>query len=60
MIKGKGDELYVKCSLVKKTDYNTKIAEREGKTPDVNKLGTKTPLTAAENKIPDVLLKNRL
>ena len=47
-------------SLVKKTDYNTKIAEIEGKTPDFNKLGTKTPLTAAENKIPDVLLKNRL
>ena len=40
--------------LVKKTDYNTKIAGIEGKIPDVSNLATKTALTIVENKIPDV------
>ena len=40
--------------LVKKTDYNTKITEIEGKIPDVCNLVTKTALTAIENKKPDV------
>ena len=31
--------------LVKNTDYNTKVAEIEGKTPDVTNLATKTALT---------------
>ena len=38
-------------SLVKKTDYNTKITEIEGKIPDISGLVTKTALTAVENKI---------
>ena len=40
--------------LVKKTDYNTKITEIEGKISDVSSLVTKTALTNVENKIPDV------
>ena len=40
--------------LVKRTDYNTKIAQIEGKIPDVNNLATKTVLTTIENKIPSV------
>ena len=41
-------------SLVKRTDYNTKIAQIESKTPDVTNLTTKTVLTTVENKIPSV------
>ena len=40
--------------LLKKTDYNTKITEIEGKIPDVSHLATKTALTTVENKIPNV------
>ena len=40
--------------LVKRTDYNTKIAQIQGKTPDVTNLTTKTVLTTVENKIPSV------
>ena len=40
--------------LLKKTDYNTKITEIEGKIPDINNLATKTALTTVENKIPNV------
>ena len=40
--------------LVKKTDYNTKITEIDGKIPDINNLATETALTTVENKIPDV------
>ena len=40
--------------LVKKTDFNTKITEREGKIPSINGLATNSKLTAVENKIPDV------
>ena len=40
--------------LVKKTDYNAKIAEIESKIPDVSSLATKTALTTVENKIPSV------
>ena len=40
--------------LVKKTDYNTKITEIEGKISDISNLATKTALTTVENKIPDV------
>ena len=40
--------------LVKKTDYDTKIAGIEGKIPDVGNLATKTALTTVENKIPSV------
>ena len=37
--------------LLKKTDYDAKIIEIEGKTPYVSNLVTKTALTTAENKI---------
>ena len=40
--------------LLKRTDYNTKITEIEGKIPDISNLTTKTALTAVENKIPRV------
>ena len=49
--------------LLRKTDYNTKITEIEGKIPDISNLATKTALTAVENKIPSVsnlVKKNRL
>ena len=39
---------------VKKTDYNTRITEIEGKIPDVTNLVTKTALTTVENKVPSV------
>ena len=38
--------------LLKKTGYNAKITEIEGKIPDISNLATKTALTAVENKIP--------
>ena len=40
--------------LLKKTNYNTKITEIEGKIPDINNLATKTELITVENKIPNV------
>ena len=40
--------------LVKKTGFNTKITEIEGKIPDISNLATKTALTTVENKIPNV------
>ena len=43
----------VKNDVVKKTDYNAKIAEIENKIPDITKLATKTALNTVENKIPD-------
>ena len=44
-------------SLVKRTDYNSKITEIEGKIPGITGLATNSALTAVENKIPNV---NRL
>ena len=41
-------------SLVKKTDYNTKITEIEGKIPDISGLATKPALTTVENKISSI------
>ena len=40
--------------LVKKTDYDAKIADIEGKIPNVTNLETKIALTTVENKIPSV------
>ena len=40
--------------LLKKTDYNTKIAEIQGKIPDISNLATKTASTSVENEIPIV------
>ena len=49
----------VKNDVVKKTDYNAKIAEIENKVPDISNLATKTALNTVENKylILVVLLK---
>ena len=43
----------VKNDVIKKTNYNAKIADIEGKIPDIGYLRTKTPLNTVENKIPD-------
>ena len=47
--------------LVKKSDYNAKITEIEGKIPSISGLVTNSALTAVENKIPSVsnLLKKK-
>ena len=45
---------FVLKSMIKKTDYNTKITEIEGKIPDISNLATKAALTSVENKIPSV------
>ena len=39
--------------LLKKTDYNAKIIEIEGKIPSIFGLATTAALTAVENKIPN-------
>ena len=48
--------------LVKMTDYNAKITEMEGKTPNISDLATNAALTTIENKIPNIrnLVKNKL
>ena len=43
-----------KIKFLKKTDYNTKITETEGKIPDISNLATKTALSTVKNKIPNV------
>ena len=40
--------------MVKKTDFNAKVTEIEGKIPSISGLATYSALTAVENKIPDV------
>ena len=40
--------------LLKKIDFNSKIAKIEGKIPSISGLATTSVLTAVENKIPDV------
>ena len=49
-------------SLVKKTDYDSKVTGIEGKIPDVTNLATKTTLITVENKIPKVssLVKKKI
>ena len=39
---------------LKKTDFNTKVTEIEGKKPRITGLATNSELTAVENKIPNV------
>ena len=39
--------------MVKKTDFNSKITEVEGKIPSISGLATSSALTAVEDKIPD-------
>ena len=41
-------------NLVKKSDYNAKFSELEGKIPSISGLATTSALTAVENKIPSV------
>ena len=43
----------------KKTHYDTKITEMEGKIPDVSSLAIKTTLTTVENKIPVLVVLSR-
>ena len=40
--------------LKKKTDFNSKIFEVEGKIPRISGLATSSELTTVENKLPDV------
>ena len=40
-------------SFVKKTDFDSKITEVEGKIPNISGLATASALAAVENKIPD-------
>ena len=42
--------------FLRKTEYNAKITEIEGKIPDVSSLATKTALTSVENKTPNLNL----
>ena len=47
---------------LKKTDFNAKVTEIEGKIPSITGLAANSGLTAAENKIPNVsslVKKNR-
>ena len=39
---------------LKKSDFNTKVTEIEGKIPSISSLATNSALTAVENKIPHV------
>ena len=39
---------------MKKTDYNSKMTEIEGKIPSISGLATNTWLTVVENKIPNI------
>ena len=41
--------------VVKKTDYDAKITEKENKIPDTSNLATKTLLTTVENKFPNTV-----
>ena len=40
--------------MVRKTDFNTKVTEIEGKIPSITGLATNSELTTVKNKIPDV------
>ena len=40
--------------LIKKTEYNVKITEIEGKVPSISGLATNAALSAVEEKIPNV------
>ena len=40
--------------MVKKTDFNAKVTEIEGKIPSISGLATNSALTAVENEISDV------
>ena len=40
--------------MVRKTDFDTKVTEIEGKIPSFSGLATNSALTAVKNKIPDV------
>ena len=41
--------------VLKKTDYNAKITEIEGKIPSISGLATIAALTTVKNKVPDVI-----
>ena len=46
--------------FVKKTDFNTKATETEGKIPSIRSLATNSALYAVENKIPDVSIRKNI
>ena len=45
--------------MVKKTDFNTKVTEREGKIPDVSNLVKNTVFDTRLKKISDRVTKNK-
>ena len=47
-------ELLIPVDMLKKTLYNAKLTEIEGRIPSITGLATTSALTAVENKIPDV------
>ena len=47
-------EILDASGIVRKTDYNTKITEIEGKILNISSLATNAALTAVENKIPNI------
>ena len=49
-----GKKLLILADLLKKTDYNAKISEKENILPSINGLATTSALAAVENKIPHV------
>ena len=56
-------EMPVTSDLVKKTDYNTKITEKENKIASISGLITNSALPVVEDKIPNVsnlVKKNRI
>ena len=53
--------IFVLDLSIKKTDFDIKVTEIDGKSPDVRSLVTKSALIVVENKIPDAssLVKKR-
>ena len=45
--------------MVKKTDFDTKVSEIDGKIPDVSSLGKKTDFDARLKKYSDRVTKNK-
>ena len=56
------NKFQILVDLLKKTDYNAKISETEGKVSSITGLDTTAALTTVENKIPNIsnLVKKRL
>ena len=50
----KTKKILMLVDLLKKTDYNAKSTEIEGKIPSISGLATNFALITVENKIPDI------